>query len=71
MCGQSEIGSSFAGAIVSFLLRGYTIGAVHEFKAMEFAITVPACAGADDSWLPGGARSFLFRSGGGLELRCG
>jgi len=51
--------------------RGYTIGAVHEFKAMEFAKTVPARAGADDSWLPGGARSFLFRSGGGLELRCG
>src|SRR5260370_5565343 len=27
-----------------------------------------ACAGADDSWLPDGARSFLFRLGGGLEL---
>jgi len=56
---------------VSFPSPGYTIGAVHEFKAMEFAKTVPARAGADDSWLPGGARSFLFRSGGGLELRCG
>gem|GEM_PF-3522161 len=42
-----------------------------KFKAMEFAITVPARAGADDSWLPGGTRSFLFRPGGGLELRCG
>jgi hypothetical protein len=57
--------------IVWFAVRGYTIGAVHEFKAMEFAITVPAHAGADDSWLPGGARSFLFGPGGGLELCCG
>jgi len=30
---------------------------------MEFALTAPAHAGADDSWLPGGARSFLFRLG--------
>ena len=60
-----------AQPIVSLARRGYTIGAVHEFKAMEFAITVPARAGADDSWLPGGTRSFLFRLGGGLELRCG
>jgi|GraSoi_2013_80cm_1033760.scaffolds.fasta_scaffold13176_2 hypothetical protein len=43
-----------------------------KFKAMEFAITVlSTLAGTDDSWLPGGARSFLFRLGGGLELRCG
>jgi len=43
-----------------------------KFKAMEFAITVlSVLAGTDDSWLPGGARSFLFRLGGGLELRCG
>jgi hypothetical protein len=60
-----------AQPIVSLASRGYTIGAVHEFKAMEFAITVPARAGTDDSWLLGGARSFLFRQGVGLELRCG
>jgi hypothetical protein len=28
---------------------------------MEFAITAPEnLSGSDDSWLPGGARSFLF-----------
>jgi len=57
---------------VWFALRGYTIGAAQNFKAMEFALTVlSALAGTDDSWLPGRARSFLFCLGGGLELRCG
>ena len=32
-------------------------------KAMEFAITVSvAIRGTDDSWLPSGAGSFLFRA---------
>ncbi len=40
--------------------------------AMEFVITARAeCAGADDSWLPGGTRSFLFcPAEAGLELHC-
>jgi hypothetical protein len=49
--------------------------------AMEFAITAPVMfAGADDSWQPGGSRSFLFgepraitrcaRLGAGLERHC-
>jgi hypothetical protein len=63
--------SCISRPIVWFVRHGYTIGTVHEFKAMEFAITVPARAGTDDSWLPGGARSFLFRLSGGLALRCG
>ena len=29
---------------------------------MEFAITVPEQSGTDDSWLPCGARSFLFEA---------
>ena len=58
-------------AIVPFAWRGYTIGAVQNSRAMEFALTVlSTLAGTDDSWLPGGARSFLFCLGGGLELRC-
>ena len=43
-----------------------------QFKAMEFAENVPEhFAGADDSWLPGGARSFFFRPSNRLELSCG
>ena len=43
-----------------------------KFKAMEFAITVPArLLELMTPGCPGGARSFLFRLDGGLELRCG
>jgi hypothetical protein len=40
---------------------------------MEFAITARAeWAGADDSWLPDGTRSFFFCApkAAGLETRC-
>ena len=41
--------------------RGQRYTANQQFQAMEFAITATAVsAGADDSWLPRGARSFLF-----------
>jgi hypothetical protein len=45
----------------------------HNFTAMEFAITARAgFAGADNSWLPGGARSFFFCAGraAGSEIHC-
>ncbi len=44
----------------------------HNFTAMEFVITAAAeTAEADDSWLPGGTRSFLFHAAGaGLETHC-
>ncbi len=36
---------------------------------MEFAITAPAAgAGADDSWLPGGARSFFLLCAAGSRI---
>ena len=41
---------------------------------MEFAITVPVKAtGTDDSWLPSGAGSFLFRAARGAlsAMICG
>jgi CrcB protein len=61
---------------VSFTSRGYTIGAVQNSRRWSSPKTVPARAGADDSWLPGGTRSFLFRPGAdwsyvAADLDCG
>jgi len=57
--------------VVPFALGGYTIGAVQTSGDGVRHNRSGKGAGADDSWLPGGARSFLFRLSGGLELRCG
>jgi hypothetical protein len=45
----------------------------HNFTAMEFAITaLVGFTGADDSWLPGGTRSFFVCAAqeAGLENHC-